>query len=290
MVALRSPPSLADPAPAVPAPGASGSAGPGEIPRAPGAPARTPIPEPSTGEGARQYFFLHDNNYFSLLANDGWPPQAKFQISIRFEVVSLRERENFALNFAFTQTSFWDVFNLAQSSPFIENDYRPEVFVSFRPDRELRYREVQLGAQHQSNGLGMTGAIDQTPESREWNYVFAEARWGLIRDKSARETWLYVTPGLRAWIPFGVTDGLPQYEGYFAAFADFDLRIPEHPGLGRLSLRAIVRQHNFEIHAFYPVLARVRCWLYSQLFVGEGERLITAPQSVTHLYFGLGFQ
>jgi outer membrane phospholipase A len=262
----------------------------GEIVRAPGAPARTPIPEPVNGELSRQYFFLHDNNYFSLLTNGKWPPEAKFQISLRFEIVSLREADNFALNFAYTQTSFWDVFNIAQSSPFIENDYRPELFISFRPRREVRYREVQAGLQHQSNGLGATTTADQTSASREWNYVFGEARWGLVRDKSPRDTWLYVTPGLRAWIPFGVKNDLERYEGYFAAFADIDLRIPDHPRLGRLSTRVMVRQHNFEIDVFYPLLATVRFWLFGQLFDGQAERLITAPQSVTHLYAGLGFQ
>jgi hypothetical protein len=55
-------------------------------------------------------------------------------------------------------------------------------------------------------------------------------------------------------------------------------------------MRMTVRQHNFEIDAFYPLLARVRCWLFAQLFDGQGERLITAPESVTHFYLGLGFQ
>jgi outer membrane phospholipase A len=268
-----------------PAPGAQG-----EIVRAPGAPSRTPIPEPVGGGSSRQYFFLHDDNYFSLRANGKWPPEAKFQLSLRFELVSLREIDNFALNFAYTQTSFWDVFNIAQSSPFIENDYRPELFVSFRPHREVRYREVQVGLQHQSNGLGTTATADQASASREWNYAFGEARWGLIRDKPPHETWVYLTPGLRAWIPFGVKNNLERYEGYFAVFADVDLRIPDHPQLGRLSTRVIVRQHNFEIDVFYPLFAQVRCWLFGQLFDGQAERLITAPQSVTHLYAGLGFQ
>jgi hypothetical protein len=100
-----------------------------EISRAPGAPARTPIPEPVSTDLSGQYFFLHDNNYFGLLANDGWPPQAKFQISIRFEVLSLGgDTHNVTMNVAYTQTSFWDIFAIAQSSPFIENDYRPELF------------------------------------------------------------------------------------------------------------------------------------------------------------------
>jgi hypothetical protein len=60
--------------------------------------------------------------------------------------------------------------------------------------------------------------------------------------------------------------------------------------LGRLSLRVTVRQHNFEVDAFYPILAQARCWFFAQLFHGQAERLITASESVTHVYAGLGFQ
>jgi len=209
----------------------------GEIIRAPGAPPRTPIPEPVSKYLSRQYFFLHD-----------------------------------------------------KSSPFIENDYRPELFFSYRPRTEIRYRELQVGLQHQSNGLGEVGGVDQTADSREWNYVFGEARWGIQRDRSPREAWFYFTPGIRAWIPFAVSNDLVRYEGYFAAFADVDLRIPNHPDIGRVSARLIVRQHNIEANVLYPILARVRCWLFGQLFLGKAERLITAPDSVAHLYFGIGFQ
>jgi outer membrane phospholipase A len=144
--------------------------------------------------------------------------------------------------------------------------------------------------QHQSNGLGEVQGVNLTPDSREWNYVFGEARWGIERDTSPRQAWFYVTPGIRAWIPFGATNDLVRYEGYFAVFADVDMRIPDHPNLGRLSSRIIVRQHNVEADLFYPLVARVRCWLFAQFFDGQAERLITAPESVTHLYFGLGFQ
>jgi len=261
-----------------------------EIVRAPGAPPRTSVPEPISKDLSRQYFFLHDNNYFALQANDGWPAPAKFQLSLRFEVLSFGDTHNVALNLAYTQTAFWDVFAVRQSSPFVEIDYRPELFVSYRPRREVRYRELQVGVQHQSNGLGEVRGIDQTADSREWNYVFAEARWGVERDASPREAWFYFTPGVRAWIPFGASDDLVNYQGYVALFADVDLRVPDRPELGRWSARFTARQHNVEADLFYPLLARVRCWLYGQLFVGKAERLITAAESVSHLYFGIGFQ
>jgi outer membrane phospholipase A len=281
------------PAPAAPAQGAVPSAGPdtpGEMTRAPGAPPRTAVPEPVGQDLSWQYFFLHDNNYFAFLANDGWPPQVKFQISVRFEMVSFGEINNFAFNLAYTQTSFWDLFAISQSSPFIENDYRPELFLSYRPSRQKRYREVQIGVQHQSNGLGEVATVNQTPDSREWNYAFADVRWGIERNAHPDAAWFYVTPGVRAWLPFAAKNDLVLYEGYFAALLDVDLRVPARPELGRLSARLLLHQHNFEADLFYPIRARVRCWLFGQLFTGKAERLITAPQTVTHLYFGIGFQ
>jgi outer membrane phospholipase A len=261
--------------------------------RAPGAPARTAIPEKVSRSVDRQYFFLHDDNYIALHANGSWPPRVKFQFSIRFEIIDFCE--HFALNAAYTQTSFWDLFAFDRSSPFVENDYRPEGFISCRPGGNIRYREFQLGAQHQSNGLGNDGSYNQTPNSRSWNYVFFDGRWGIGRD-NPREAWFFVTPGVRAWYPFGFTDEdnnhyhLQSYEGYVQGMLDVDLRIPDHPNFGRLSARFVVRQHNQQADLFYPIYGKVRCWLFGQYFHGQAERLITVADNVSAFYFGLGFQ
>jgi outer membrane phospholipase A len=267
----------------------------GEIVRAPGAPARTAIPEKVTTSPSRQYFFLHDDNYFALRANGSWPPRVKFQVSMRFEMLSFGNHPNVAVNFAYTQTSFWDLFAFDRSSPFVENDYRPELFVSIRPWQSIRYREIQLGVQHQSNGLGDDGVVNQTDNSRSWNYFFVDARWGFTRE-NPREAWFFVTPGVRAWIPFGVYAAdngnydLLKYEGYVAGILDVDLRIPDHPNFGRLSARFMVREHNQQADLFYPIYGKVRCWLFGQYFHGVAERLITVADHVNSIYVGLGFQ
>jgi outer membrane phospholipase A len=261
--------------------------------RAPGAPARTAIPEHVSASTARQYFFLHDDNYIAARVNDGWPPRVKFQFSIRFEILEFFD--HFALNAAYTQTSFWDLFAFDRSSPFVESDYRPEGFLSFRPWQNIRYREFQLGAQHQSNGLGNDFSYDQTTNSRSWNYVFVDGRWGFGR-ANPHEAWFFLTPGLRAWVPFGFTDAdnngyhLQKYEGYVAGMLDVDLRIPDHPNFGRLSARFVVRQHNQQVDLFYPIYGKVRCWFFGQYFHGQAERLITVADTVSAVYLGLGFQ
>jgi phospholipase A1/A2 len=263
--------------------------------RAPGAPPRTAIDEPVATTAQAQYFFLHDDNFFAAQANGGWPARVKFQVSLRFEALSLGgEEHNFALNFAYTQKSFWDLFDTNASEPIVENNYRPEGFLSYRPRRPERFREVQVGIQHESNGLGVVGSVDNKMLSRGWNYVFADARWGLPGVPQANP-WVFLTPGLRLWIPFDASDGLVDGLGYFQAYADLDVRVPFLPTAARVSMRFKVQRHSFQSDLTYPVAAlltggRVRMWFFFQYFHGRGERLLTAGASEDHLYGGFGFQ
>ncbi len=258
------------------------------------APPRTSIPEPVSSDLSSQYFFLHDENYFGLQVNGGSPPRVKFQISIRFEMISLGDAHNVALNFAYTQKSFWDMLDFAHSSPFVESDYHPELFVSYRPHRDVRYREAQLGCQHESNGLGAVGNIDQTPDSREWNACFAQGRWGFARDPGI-EPWFFPAVSLRLWLPFGSDQPVVNAVGYGQLVFDLDLSIPNHLALGRFSNRLIVREHSVEDDLLYAILpvataGRIRTWVFAQVFYGKAERLITAGDAVTHVYAGVAFQ
>jgi len=257
-------------------------------------PPRTSIPETVSGDLSSQYFFLHDDNYFAFQVNGGSPPRAKFQLSIRFEMISLGDTHNVALNFAYTQKSFWDMLDFARSSPFVESDYHPELFVSYRPHREVRYREAQLGCQHESNGLGAIGDVDQTPDSREWNSCFVQGRWGFARDP-AHEPWLFPALGVRLWLPFWSDQPVVNAVGYGQIFLDLDLSIPNHLAFGRFSTRVTLREHSVQDDLLYAILpvatsGRIRTWLFAQVFYGRGERLITAGEMVTHVYAGLGFQ
>jgi outer membrane phospholipase A len=263
--------------------------------RAPGAPPRTAVNDKVGTDPEAQYFFLHDDNFFALQTNDEWPMRVKFQFSLRFEALSLGgDENNFALNIAYTQKSFWELFDTDASEPIIENNYRPEGFISWRPRRLERFREVQLGYQHESNGLGIVGMVDNKDLSRGWNYVFVDGKWGIRRANPAN-AWIFVTPGLRAWVPFvsspGVVDGL----GYFCAYADVDFNFPGIDWLGRVSTRTKVQWHSVQADLQYPALRiltgkRLRTWFYLQYFYGRGERLLTTGVTESHFYVGLGFQ
>ena len=77
---------------------------------------------------------------------------------------------------AYTQLSFWQVYNTEFSSPFRETNYEPEILLNYRTDTDLwglRSRFIQVGLNHQSNGRGR-------PLSRSWNRFMAN--FGFERD------------------------------------------------------------------------------------------------------------
>jgi hypothetical protein len=268
---------------------------PDRVYRSVSSPPRTTVPDEVRGDAEGQYFFLHDDNYFALRFNEGSPPLVKFQVSVRFEMFRWGQDNKYALNFAYTQTSYWDLFNGDASNPVIESNYRPELFFSFRPGAgHQRHRELQLGYLHDSNGLGDFATVKQAASSLGWNTAFAQGRWGFSRD-GAREPWFYPSVGARFWIPFAYSDGLQKQLGYGQVFFEVDLSIPDHLRLGRLSNRVTLRMHNVEDDLMYPLAVvltdgRVRAWAYVQFFYGEAESLLTAGQTVTHAYAGVAFQ
>jgi phospholipase A1 len=96
--------------------------------------------------------------------------EAKFQLSLKVKLVEGLLRDSGDLWFAFTQQSNWQLYESAFSSPFRENDYLPELIVSWPMNRELlgwRWELLNLGFAHQSNGRGK-------PLSRSWNRVYAQ--------------------------------------------------------------------------------------------------------------------
>lgn len=190
--------------------------------------------------------------------------ELKFQISLRVPVYNRMFGNNGDLWFGYTQLSFWQAFNHAQSSPFRETNYEPEVGLSFHTDFPLlgmRHRVFSLGAAHQSNGRS-------DPLSRSWN---------------------------RLWVNFALERG-----DFALAFKPW-YRIPENPAtdnnpdiahyVGRAELRAgykrgdqvltIVARNNLEttknrggteIDWSFPFSKRIKGLM--QYYSGYGESLI----------------
>lgn len=99
--------------------------------------------------------------------------ETKLQISIRTKLIEDILLPEADLWFGFTQQSLWQVYDGQGSSPFRNTDYEPELIYVAPIGADLqrvlplgwRWRFVQLGLAHQSNG-------QDKPLSRSWNRVY----------------------------------------------------------------------------------------------------------------------
>jgi phospholipase A1 len=110
----------------------------------------------------------------------------KFQLSLKSEMLNniplirdLPYVTSSRLWGAYTQQSYWQIFNAEASRPLRENNYEPELILSLGIDNEVdgvkkEYipRMLNLGVVHQSNGR-------DNPLSRSWNRVYLEGGFEL---------------------------------------------------------------------------------------------------------------
>ncbi len=98
--------------------------------------------------------------------------EAKFQIS--FKARAWEQMFGLPVDFwlAYTQLSFWQLYNSAFSSPFRDSNYEPEALFNWRTRYALpglgglKLQFIQAGVNHQSNGR-------TEPLSRSWNRLVA---------------------------------------------------------------------------------------------------------------------
>lgn len=104
-------------------------------------------------------------------------PETTFQLSFKAKVWQDVFHTDTDLWIAYTQRSFWQVYDFDGSSPFRETNYEPELLLNFGTRYGLlglTGRFIQLGLNHQSNG-------QTEPLSRSWNRVVANV--GLERGR-----------------------------------------------------------------------------------------------------------
>ena len=98
--------------------------------------------------------------------------EAELQLSLRAKVLEDVLLPNANIWLAYSQQSIWQMWNGQDSAPFRSSDYQPEaMYVVPVPDKlgdlggGWRWRLVQAGIAHESNGYGL-------PLSRSWNFGY----------------------------------------------------------------------------------------------------------------------
>lgn len=203
--------------------------------------------------------------------------EAAFQISFKIKLWQDVLVKDIDLWFGYTQRSFWQVYNVDDSSPFRETNYEPEVLFNFHMDYNLlglKARYVNIGYNHQSNGRS-------EPLSRSWNRLVAN--FGFERDN--------FTFILNTWyrIPEDKED-------------DDNPNIEDYLGYGQINLSYLWNDHKFgfflrnnlhvndnkgalQLEYCFPLSKRVS--LYIQYFNGYGESLLDYNASSNRIGIGL---
>ena len=91
--------------------------------------------------------------------------EAQFQLSLKVPLYNDFLGSRADLFVAYTQNSYWQVYNTEHSSPFRETNYMPEFFLEWQPNKKLGnslLKKIRFALIHQSNGQDIG-------QSRSWN-------------------------------------------------------------------------------------------------------------------------
>ncbi|WP_338725728.1 phospholipase A [Shewanella baltica] len=196
--------------------------------------------------------------------------EAKFQISFKFPIWYNVFGDNGHLFFAYTNQSYWQVYNKDTSSPFRETNHEPEVFMLFNNDWKIGSVTNSfwgVGAVHQSNGKS-------GPLSRSWNRLYATMIFDAGPLAFSTKVWWRIPEDKKTDPHQARGDDNPNIDDYIGR-AEFIgvYGIDEHRFT--LTLRTNLEdidRGSAEVTWSYPIVGNLR--LYTQYFNGYGESLI----------------
>jgi phospholipase A1/A2 len=207
--------------------------------------------------------------------------EAKFQLSFKVKLWEDVLGKDMDLWFAYTQLSFWQVYNKIFSSPFRESNYEPELLLNFRTDYNLfglRGRIINMGIDHQSNGRSQM-------LSRSWNRIVASAGFERNNFNLLLKTWYRLpesrhnddNPEIMKYMGYGELWGTYYWKNHrFGVMVRNNLRTSDNKG-------AIQLDWSFP----FPFIKKDRVSGYIQYFNGYGESLLDYDKSINRIGIGL---
>jgi outer membrane phospholipase A len=243
----------------------------------------------------------HRENYF-ISGVSSSQHTVKFQFSFKFNLWPNASRHS--VYFAYTQKSLWAVWDFANSSPFLESNYAPEIFYGYyplygdivpAPGRWTYFvDQMRAGFEHESNGMG-------SDMSRGWNRVTGTARGGVYFGADN-----YVALALKAWAcPFGVWNNpdITDYLGYGALGIEYgyDPVIKRWYGGGNINVAfqkgwdadwgrrsvQVTAQWRPAYEGKFLEWWKFTPYIFAQLWTGYGETLLTYNVDTTAFRIGL---
>ena len=205
--------------------------------------------------------------------------EVQFQISIKSPLAIGLFKDTTDIYFAYTNRSFWQLYNKDISSPFRETNHEPEAWFQFTPEWEFMDFKNPLnafGIKHQSNGKG--GVL-----SRSWNRLFAN--FVIERENLA----LSFVPWYRIKEDEENDDNpdITHFLGHGEVRAVYKLDQNTFSLMLRNNLESGFSRGAIEAGWSFPLWKYKYFKGYVQYFSGYGESLIDYNRYVNRLGFGI---
>lgn len=204
--------------------------------------------------------------------------EAQFQISIKTPLwVGLFDKVD--IYGAYTNRSFWQVYNSELSSPFRETDHEPEIWAQFTPTWEIfgfKNLANSVGFVHQSNGKG--GVI-----SRSWNRVYANFVFAKGNFAIGFKPWIRLSEDASNDDNPDITD----YLGHYELRAGYKWNEQVFSMMSRNNLESGFDRGAFEFGWSFPLWKYPYLKGYIQYFRGYGESLIDYNHRVSRIGIGV---
>ena len=204
--------------------------------------------------------------------------EVKFQISLKFPLAYDLFDSTSDLYFAYTNRSFWQLFQDENdiSSPFRETNHEPEVWMTFDNDWEIfgfTNRQNSVGLSHQSNGRA--GVL-----SRSWNRLYANFIFEQEDLALGMKLWHIIDEN-----DYDYNSDIGDYMGNFELMGVYKYRDHTFSALGRHNLDFDESRGAFQVDWSFPLYEHLRG--YVQFFNGYGESLIDYNANVSALGVGI---
>jgi phospholipase A1 len=204
--------------------------------------------------------------------------EAQFQVSLKVPL-GLDVFNTFDVYAAYTNRSFWQVYNKDNSSPFRETNHEPEAWLQFTPGWDiLGFKNVAnaVGIVHQSNGRA--GVLSRSWNRVYANFIFAKGDFAL---------------GFKPWIRISEDADVDDNPDIIEYMGHYELRLAykrsDHvfSAMSRNNLESGFKRGAVELAWSFPLGSYPYLKGYIQYFSGYGESLIDYNQHVTRIGIGI---
>ncbi len=204
--------------------------------------------------------------------------ESQFQISIK-SPLALNLFGMMDIYGAYTNRSFWQVYNSEESAPFRETNHEPEGWLQFDTNWEFfgfNNTVNSLGIVHQSNGRG--GSL-----SRSWNRIYAN----FVVERGAFALALKPWYRIQEDIEDDDNPDLTDYLGHYEIRAAYKLNDHVFSAMSRNNLESGFEKGAVELSWSFPLGDYKYFKGYVQYFTGYGESLIDYDNYVNKIGIGI---